>query len=79
MVEPPLVHVLHLEVEVSEPLEVGRLTSGVRRVVPSTVGTVSGRFRGRVLPGGADVQLLRNATETEVEARYCSRATRGSW
>jgi hypothetical protein len=67
---PGLVHTLHLEVEVAPPIEVGRLTSGLRRVVPITGGTVSGLFTGRVLPGGADIQLIRTDTETEVEARY---------
>jgi hypothetical protein len=67
---PELVHVLHLEVEVAAPIEVGRLTTGLRRVVPITGGIVSGLFPGRVLPGGADVQLIRTDTETEVEARY---------
>src|SRR5919205_595867 len=67
---PALVHVLHLEVDVAAPIEVGRLTSGLRRVVPITGGTVSGLFTGRVLPGGADLQLIRSDTESEVEARY---------
>jgi hypothetical protein len=67
---PALVPVLHLEVEVAAPIEVGQLTSGLRRVVPITGGTVSGLFSGRVLPGGADIQLIRSETETEVEARY---------
>jgi hypothetical protein len=67
---PALVPVLHLEVEVAAPIEVGQLTSGLRRVVPITGGTVSGLFSGRVLPGGADMQLIRSETETEVEARY---------
>jgi hypothetical protein len=67
---PALSHVLHLEVEVGRPVEVGRLTSGLRRVVPITGGTVTGLFTGRVLPGGADVQLIRSDTETELEARY---------
>ncbi len=68
---PALVHVLHLDVEVGPPIEVGRLPSGLRRVVPIVGGTVSGPLlTGRVLPGGADVQLVRTDTETEVEARY---------
>src|SRR3954467_5983025 len=67
---PGLVHVLHLEGEVAVPLAVGRLSSGLRRVVPITGGTVTGLFTGRVLPGGADVQLIRSDTETELEARY---------
>jgi hypothetical protein len=74
---PELVHVLHLEVEVAAPIEVGRLTSGLRRVVPITGGTVSGLFSGRVLPGGADLQLIRSDTETEVEARYLLESDEG--
>jgi hypothetical protein len=74
---PELVHILHLEVAVAAPIEVGRLTSGLRRVVPITGGTVSGLFTGRVLPGGADVQLIRTDTETEVEARYLLESDEG--
>lgn len=75
---PELVHVLHLEVEVAAPIEVGRLTSGLRRVVPITGGTVSGPLMtGRVLPGGADLQLIRTGTETEVEARYLLESDAG--
>jgi hypothetical protein len=75
---PALVHAMHLEVEVAAPLEVGSLTSGVRRVVPIVGGTVSGPLMtGRVLPGGADIQLIRSATETEVEARYLLESDQG--
>jgi hypothetical protein len=74
---PGLIHVLHLEVEVAAPLEVGRTPAGLRRVVPITGGTVSGLFTGRVLPGGADFQLIRTDTETEVEARYLLESDQG--
>lgn len=75
---PQLVHALHLEVEVGAPLEVGPLPAGLRRVVPILGGTVSGpAMTGRVLPGGADFQLIRTATETEVEARYVLESDRG--
>ena len=74
---PALVHILHLEVQVAEPIEVGRLSSGLRRVVPITGGTVSGLFTGRVLPGGADLQLIRSDTESELEARYLLESDEG--
>jgi hypothetical protein len=79
MFEPPeLVHALHIEVEVGPPLEIGDLTSGLRRVVPITGGVVSGPlFMGRVLAGGADYQLIRSETETEVEARYLLESDQG--
>jgi hypothetical protein len=68
---PALVHVAHLEVEVGTPLEIGPTPGGLRRVIPITGGRVSGPlFTGRVVPGGADFQLIRSETETEADARY---------
>jgi hypothetical protein len=75
---PPLTHVLHLEVEVGAPVEVGRTPGGLRRVVPITGGTVSGPLMtGRILPGGADFQVIRTETETLAEARYVLESDRG--
>jgi hypothetical protein len=72
MTNPPLLtHVAHLEVEVGAPLEIGGTPAGLRRVIPITGGTVSGTLlTGRVLPGGADSQLIRTETETVADARY---------
>lgn len=67
---PSLKHVLHLEVQVGEPLEIGRLDAGLRRFVPIVGGRMSGILTGRVLEGGGDFQLIRSATETELDARY---------
>jgi hypothetical protein len=74
---PPLTHVLHLEVTVDPPLEIGPTPAGQRRVIPITGGTVSGLFTGRVLPGGADFQLIRTDTETVAEARYVLESDEG--
>ena len=75
---PGLDHVLHLEVEVGGPIEVGRTTAGLRRIVPILGGTVSGPLMtGRVLSGGADVQLIRSDTESELEARYVLESDAG--
>ncbi|MGY1707363.1 DUF3237 domain-containing protein [Geodermatophilus sp. SYSU D00697] len=71
VVPPPLEHVLHLEVTVDRPIEIGTTPGGHRRVIPITGGTVSGPLMtGRVLPGGADFQVIRTQTETVAEARY---------
>jgi hypothetical protein len=68
---PPLHHVASLQVDVGPPLEIGETPAGIRRVIPITGGRVSGPlFSGRVLPGGADNQLIRTPTQTEVAARY---------
>jgi hypothetical protein len=68
---PELRHVLHLDVGVGAPVEVGPTSAGLRRLVPITGGTASGPLlQGRIVPGGWDDQLARSETETEVEARY---------
>lgn len=47
-------------------------------MVPIVGGTVTGPLMaGRVRPGGADVQLLRSDTGTEVDARYLLESDAG--
>ncbi|MCZ4517209.1 DUF3237 domain-containing protein [Rhodococcus ruber] len=68
---PELIFVAHLSVTVGEPIDMGEVVDGHRRLVPILGGTVEGPLlRGRVLPGGADHQILRTATLTELDARY---------
>jgi hypothetical protein len=58
-------------VEVAEPQLVGAVPHGVRRVIPILGGTVRGDgWTGRVLPGGADFQLIVHAGYAELDARY---------
>lgn len=65
-------------VDVAEPLEIGNTAEGARRVIPIQGGTVSGpRLQGRILAGGADFQLLRSATVTELEAKYAVETDSG--
>jgi len=75
---PLLTHVLHLEVEVGPPVEIGPTPAGLRRVIPITGGTVSGPLMsGRILPGGADCQLITGGTLTLAEARYVLESDEG--
>lgn len=76
---PELRPCLRLDVEVGEPIEVGRSASsfgyGHRRVIAITGGSVrcehaSGAWDGRVLPGGADFQLIVGDRAARLEARY---------
>jgi len=66
--------VLEVRAEVGEPVELGPVSGGRRRLVPITGGTFEGRndlqIRGRIVPGGADTQLLRDDGVTEADARY---------
>ena len=60
-----------LEIEVDTPQQVGQGPRGVRRLIPILGGTVRGQgWQARVLPGGADFQLLVSDTLAELDARY---------
>ncbi|GAA4379768.1 DUF3237 domain-containing protein [Paeniglutamicibacter cryotolerans] len=75
---PRLVFLASLSIEVATPIEVGPTLEGTRRVIPIQGGTVSGpRLNGRILPGGADFQLLTSDTLTELEAKYVIETTSG--
>jgi Protein of unknown function (DUF3237) len=51
---------------------------GERRIVPVTGGTFEGpTVKGKVLPGGADYQLIHADGFTEVEAHYVLETDRG--
>lgn len=76
---PSLDFAFLLRVTVAPALELGETPAGRRRVIPITGGTVEGpRLAGRVLPGGADWQILRPDGCTELEARYTLEAEDGA-
>jgi hypothetical protein len=59
--------------------ELGSTHLGRRRIIPITGGTVDGpRLQGKVLPGGADWQIIRADGTAELEARYTLEAADGS-
>lgn len=76
--EPTLEHVMDLEIEVEEPIEIGETGDGQRRIIPIVDGTVSGRIEGRVIPAGADYQLFRVERPTELVAKYALETDGGS-
>ena len=61
---------LRLIIEVDPPLELGTTPAGQRRFVHISGGTVSGALSGRVLPGGADWQTMREDGSLVIEAHY---------
>lgn len=68
---PPLARFADLSVQVALPIEVGAVGHGTRRVIPIQGGTCVARdWSARVLPGGADFQLIVNARMARLEARY---------
>jgi hypothetical protein len=51
--------------------ELGESPLGRRRIIPITGGSFRGeRLSGRVLPGGADWQVIRRDGVAELDARY---------
>ena len=66
-------------VSVANPIIVGQGSQGLRRVVPITGGTFEGpRIRGRVVPGGADWQVIRPDGVLSIEAKYTLEASDGA-
>jgi len=62
---------LSAEITLAAPLELGDTPHGRRRIIGITGGSFQGaRLRGRVLPGGADWQVLRADGVAHLEARY---------
>src|SRR5580658_6579370 len=68
---PALLHVADLVVRIGEPIEIGRISGNLRRMIPIAGGDVLGpRIRGKLLPGGADYQIMRADGVTDLHARY---------
>jgi hypothetical protein len=66
-----LAPVADLTIHVGEPLEIGQTVAGLRRFIPILGGEVRGsRLNGRVLPGGADCQMIRSDGVLELRAQY---------
>ena len=68
---PQLEFFADLSVQVDRPQEVGRTLQGNRRVIPILGGEAKGDgWTARVLPGGADFQLILGDTVAQLDARY---------
>ena len=79
MTAPELRFAFEIEVQVSAPLDLGQTQAGHRRVIPIAGGVVSGpRLQGRVLPVGADWQILRADGTADLDARYTIQAQDGA-
>lgn len=75
---PALQYLATLTVEVAPAVEVGLTPDGVRRIIPITGGKVEGpKLRGRILPAGADFQVLKSDTLTELQANYAIETDTG--
>jgi hypothetical protein len=62
---------LRAEIALAPAQELGPAPLGRRRIIPITGGRFRGeRLSGRVLPGGADWQIVRGDGVAQLEARY---------
>lgn len=68
---PGLKYFADFKVQVGAAQEIGATARGFRRVIPIVGGEVQGDgWTARVLPGGADFQLLITDGLAELDARY---------
>ena len=79
MTQPALSSLMRIEVNVGALLPIGAVAQGERRVVHLQGGHFEGidGWRGVVLPGGSDWQLMRSDGVLEVDARYVLEDTQG--
>jgi hypothetical protein len=64
---------------VGAPITIGETANGLRRVVPILGGGIAGpRLKGKILPAGADYQLIRPDGFTTLDARYTAELDDGA-
>lgn len=64
-------------VGIGSSLAVGASKRGTRNVIPITGGSVTGRVTGKVLPGGADFQIVSGTAK--LDARYTLASNDGEF
>jgi uncharacterized protein DUF3237 len=68
-----------IRAELEAIMNLGRTPYGERRVVGITGGSVQGRkLNGRILPGGADWQIIRSDGAADIQARYTIETDAGA-
>jgi hypothetical protein len=78
---PGLEFAFEVRAEVADPLVVGELPNGTRRIIDIIGGTVEGPgISGVIRPGGADWQMIRREDGfTDIDARYTIETDSGSF
>jgi len=77
MLNAPPIFTIHAELE--PVLQFGRTPYGQRRVIGILGGSVRGRkLNGRILPGGADWQIVRSDGAADIQARYTIESEAGA-
>jgi uncharacterized protein DUF3237 len=72
-------YVFTITAEIADVTTAGEIGHGVRRIIPITGGEVRGEMvNGKVLPFGADFQILRPNELIDLEARYAFETDDGA-
>lgn len=78
MIPPELELLYESTGRLGEPIELGRMPDGARRVIPILGGSVDGpKIFGEILPGSADWQVTRDDGVIVVDATYVIRTDDG--
>jgi len=76
---PALTHIADFTIIVGTPITIGETAEGLRRLVPILGGSITGpRLAGRILPAGADYQMIRPDGFTTLDARYAAELDDGA-
>ena len=68
-----------IHADLSPIVNLGRTPYGERRIIDITGGSVRGaRLQGRILPGGADWQIVRSDGAADIQARYTIETDSGA-
>jgi hypothetical protein len=75
---PGLAFAFELRVTVGAPVMIGQVPRGQRRIVSILGGTFEGpNIKGKVVPGGADWQIIRPDGFSELDTRYMLETDKG--
>jgi Protein of unknown function (DUF3237) len=68
-----------IQAELEAIMNLGRTPYGERRVINILGGTITGpKLKGRILPGGADWQVVRADGAADIQARYTIETDSGA-
>lgn len=68
-----------VQAELEAIINFGRTPYGERRVINILGGTITGpKLKGRILPGGADWQIVRSDGAADIQARYTIETDKGA-
>lgn len=71
-------YVFTITARIGSVTSAGEIGSGVRRIIPIIGGEVKGEVNGKLLPFGADFQIIRPNELIELEAKYAFETDDGA-